>query len=165
MLKLLQMRKILFFLVLLVSTLTSNAQSILNVKVIDQEKLNMPGASVRLMPGNRQVISNQVGLAVFQGLKNGRYTLTIAYIGYQKIDRQIDVKEGVNEIIEQMQSGLNEMKEVMIVGDRLKGQAKALTQQKNNLNITNIVSADQIGRFPDANIGCDQTRTWYNHAK
>ena len=50
----------------------------------------MPGASVRLMPGNRQAISNQVGVSVFQGLKSGRYTLTIEYIGYQKIDRQIE---------------------------------------------------------------------------
>lgn len=139
--------------VLLVSSLAIHAQSILTVKVIDQEKLNMPGASVRLMPGNRQAISNQVGMAVFQGLKSGRYTLTIEYIGYQKIDRQIDVNAGVNETIEQLQSGVNSMKEVLIVGDRLKGQAKALSQQKNNLNITNIVSADQIGRFPDANIG------------
>ncbi|MGC3972127.1 MAG: TonB-dependent receptor plug domain-containing protein [Pirellulales bacterium] len=39
------------------------------------------------------------------------------------------------------------------MGDRLKGQAKALNQQKNSDNITNIISADQIGRFPDANIG------------
>ena len=95
------MRKILFFLTLVVSVFTTNAQSILNVKVIDEEKLNMPGASVRLAPGNRQVISNQIGLAVFQGLKAGRYTLSIEYIGYQKIDRQIDIKDGVNDIIEQ----------------------------------------------------------------
>ena len=35
----------------------------------------------------------------------------------------------------------------------MKGQAKALNQQKNNPNISNIVSADQVGRFPDDNIG------------
>ncbi|UZJ63086.1 TonB-dependent receptor plug domain-containing protein [Sphingobacterium sp. KU25419] len=34
-----------------------------------------------------------------------------------------------------------------------RGQAKALNQQKNNQNITNIISSDQVGRFPDANIG------------
>lgn len=45
--------------------------------------------------------------------------------------------------------------EVLILGDRLRGQAKALNQQKNNANITNIVAADQIGKFPDANIGDD----------
>ena len=33
----------------------------------------------------------------------------------------------------------------------LVGQAKALNQQKNAINISNIVAADQIGRFPDKN--------------
>src|SRR5690606_37844237 len=37
--------------------------------------------------------------------------------------------------------------------DFLRGQAKALNQQRNNANITNIISSDQVGRFPDANIG------------
>jgi TonB-dependent receptor len=147
------MRKLFLFILLFVAALSTNAQSVLNIKVVDEENLNMPGASVKLNPGNKQVISNQFGLAVFQAVKSGRYTLTIEYIGYQKTDRQIDVKEGVNDFLEQMKSGLNEMKEVLILGDRLKGQAKALSQQKNNLNVTNIVSADQIGRFPDANIG------------
>ena len=33
----------------------------------------------------------------------------------------------------------------------LQGQARALNQQKNAINIKNIVSADQLGRFPDTN--------------
>jgi outer membrane receptor protein involved in Fe transport len=33
------------------------------------------------------------------------------------------------------------------------GQARALQQQRHSANITNVVAADQIGRFPDANIG------------
>ena len=32
-------------------------------------------------------------------------------------------------------------------------QKKAINIQKNNLGITNIVSADQVGKFPDSNIG------------
>ena len=41
----------------------------------------------------------------------------------------------------------------MVVGDILKGQAKALNQQKHNKNIGNVISSDQVGRFPDANVG------------
>src|SRR5690606_24841920 len=39
------------------------------------------------------------------------------------------------------------------MGDILKVQASALNQQKNNENIYNGISSDQVGRFPDANIG------------
>ncbi len=43
--------------------------------------------------------------------------------------------------------------EVVVLGEMLKGQAKALNQQKTSSKISNIISADQVGRFPDANIG------------
>jgi hypothetical protein len=36
---------------------------------------------------------------------------------------------------------------------QLQGQSKALNTQMNKGNITNIISSDQVGRFPDANIG------------
>lgn len=45
------------------------------------------------------------------------------------------------------------MDEVQVSAYGLRGQAKALNTQRTNLNITNVVSTDQIGKFPDANIG------------
>ena len=57
------------FLTLFISLLViqfSFAQSTLNVKVIDNEKLNMPGATIKLVPGNNIKVTNQSGLAVFQ---------------------------------------------------------------------------------------------------
>jgi outer membrane receptor for ferrienterochelin and colicin len=35
----------------------------------------------------------------------------------------------------------------------LEKPGKSFEQAKNNANITNVISSDQIGRFPDANIG------------
>jgi TonB-dependent receptor len=130
-----------------------SAQSIINIKVIDNEKLNMPGATVKLFPGNYFKVTNQLGVASFQQIKPGNYSLIISYVGYQPKELKVDIKAGVNELTEQLTEGVTIMKDVLVLGDRLKGQAKALSQQKNNLNITNIVSSDQIGRFPDANIG------------
>lgn len=113
----------------------------------------MPGATVKLVPGNYFKVTNQLGVASFQQIKPGNYTLQISYVGYQPKELKVNIKAGVNELTEQLTEGVTIMKDVLVLGDRLKGQAKALSQQKNNLNITNIVSSDQIGRFPDANIG------------
>ena len=129
------------------------AQSVLIIKVLDQEKLNMPGAVVKLTPVNASKITNQNGDATFQQLKAGKYMLSIVYMGYEEVNLEVTLKDGVNQVTQQLKPGVNSMKEVIVLGDRLKGQAKALNQQKNNKNITNIVSADQVGRFPDANIG------------
>jgi TonB-dependent receptor len=106
-----------------------------------------------LVPGNYFKVTNQLGVASFQQIKPGNYTLQISYVGYQPKELKVNIKAGVNELTEQLTEGVTIMKDVLVLGDRLKGQAKALSQQKNNLNITNIVSSDQIGRFPDANIG------------
>ena len=42
-----------------------------------------------------------------------------------------------------------ELQEVQVKG-AFQGQKKAINTQKNNLGITNVVSADQVGNFPDS---------------
>lgn len=32
-------------------------------------------------------------------------------------------------------------------------QYRAMSRQRDNINITNVISADQVSRFPDSNIG------------
>lgn len=41
----------------------------------------------------------------------------------------------------------------MVVTGVFSDQQRAINTQKSNMNITNIVSSDQIGKFPDSNIG------------
>lgn len=45
-----------------------------------------------------------------------------------------------------------ELQEV-VVGGAFQGQRRTINSQKNNMGITNVVSADQVGKFPDSNIG------------
>ena len=35
----------------------------------------------------------------------------------------------------------------------MQGQSRAINEQKNNVNVTNIISSDQAGKFPDSNMG------------
>lgn len=123
------------------------------IKVKDEDNLNLPGASVTITPGKNGGTTNQTGEISFIDVKPGKYTLSVSYIGYSAYSETIEVKQGASELIVTLQSGIKTEKEVVILGDRLKGQSRALNQQKNNPNVSNIISADQIGRFPDANIG------------
>ena len=43
--------------------------------------------------------------------------------------------------------------EEVVVDGYFGSLSKALKQQKKNLNITNVVTADQAGKYPDDNIG------------
>lgn len=149
------MRKIITLLLTAVIWLPSAyaQKGILKIKIRDEENFNLPGASVLLVPGNFYGFTNQSGEVAFTGLPAGEYKLSVTYIGYSSLEKNVKVSNNTVEITERLVSGIKTEKEVIVLGDRLKGQSKALNQQKNNPNVSNIVSADQIGRFPDANIG------------
>lgn len=123
--------------------------------IVDKnQQLSLPGATLKLKPGNHYTVSNQQGKFEFLSVPAGTYTLEVTYIGYQTFSQEVTVAAGkATDLKLKMEAGGIAGKEVLVIGDRLRGQAKALNQQRNNPNITNIVSADQIGRFPDANVG------------
>ncbi|RXK81796.1 TonB-dependent receptor [Filimonas effusa] len=120
----------------------------------EQQKLSLPGATIRLKPGNRYTISDEHGKFEFLNVPQGKYTLEVNYIGFKNGSYPVTVAPGKAASVRLLlEDGAVAGKEVVVLSDRLRGQAKALNRQKSNPNITNIVSADQVGRFPDANIG------------
>mgnify|MGYP003583057807 FL=1 len=124
-------------------------------KVIEKiTKASLPGATVRLNVGNRYTISDQTGDYEFLKVPEGTYDVEVIYMGYQTQKQTITVTKGGNTVLNfSLEDGAVAMNQVVVMGDRLRGQARALNQQKNKSNISNIISSDQVGRFPDANVG------------
>ena len=129
-------------------------KGVISGKVLDkQDKMPLPGAMLEIVGMNKYTISDQNGRYEFLNILAGSYTVQVKYIGYATATGNVEVKEATNAVLnfEVAVSG-TELQEV-VIGDILKGQAKALNQQKHNKNIGNVISSDQVGRFPDANIG------------
>ncbi len=128
---------------------------VISGKIIDaSNQFSLPGATIKIENSNRHTISNQNGSYEFLSLPEGTYTVYVDYIGYTSKPQQVIVTENkASSANFQLEAKLHELEEVVVVGDFLRGQANALNQQKTNPNITNNISADQIGRFPDANVG------------
>jgi TonB-dependent receptor len=79
----------------------------------------------------------------------GEHTVVFAYMGLLTSDAEVTVTAGqtLTQDMSMVYGG-----EIEVRGSPLLvGQAKALNRQKNAINISNIVAADQIGRFPDKN--------------
>lgn len=131
-----------------------NNSGIVTGKVIDEnQKLSLPGATIRIPAIKRYTVSNQVGRFELLEVPAGTYEIEVLYIGYATQKQTVNVQPGKTTSVDfSLVEGM-ELDEVVVLGDRLRGQARALNQQKNNQNITNIISSDQVGRFPDANIG------------
>lgn len=151
------MKKLLFLLLstLAVYSVYAQKNGVITGKITDNDgNFSLPGATVKLTESNRYTVSNQTGDFEFLNIPSGTYQVEVIYLGYQTQSQQVTVEEGKHAVINfVLISGSSTLDEVVVVGDALRGQARALNQQKNNRNITNVISSDQVGRFPDSNIG------------
>jgi len=139
----------------LVSALTFAQNGVIAGKITDGDnQFSLPGATIKIENSNRYTVSDQNGGYEFLSLPEGTYTVYVEYIGYVTATQEVVVTTNVTTTANfQLFTGSEELEELVIMGDFLRGQAKALNQQRNNANITNIISSDQVGRFPDANVG------------
>ncbi|MEQ3656661.1 MAG: TonB-dependent receptor [Dokdonia sp.] len=121
--------------------------------ISDEQGLAVPFASIIVTGSNKGTVSDTNGKFLILNVPPGKQTILVEYLGYADQEIEVDVKE--NNTIELnvlLKTQSEELKGVILTGFS-SGQAKALNTQKNKQNITNIVSADQVGKFPDANIG------------
>ncbi|WP_277631903.1 TonB-dependent receptor [Avrilella dinanensis] len=149
------MKRIFTLITLGITSFTWAQSGVISGEVTDAyDGFALPGASLYIEDSNRYTVSDQNGGYQFLDVPEGTYTVYVEYIGYTTEFGEIVVESGKTARLNfQMLIGDNTLEELVIVGDFLRGQAKALNQQKNNSNITNIISSDQVGRFPDANVG------------
>jgi TonB-dependent receptor len=106
-------------------------------------------AEIRVEGLNLVAISNMTGSYLLSGVPPGRHTLVCTFIGLQPATVEVEVAAG-QSVVQDLNLAYGEIIEVR-GSPLLAGQAKALNKQKNAINISNIVAADQIGRFPDSN--------------
>ncbi|WP_431107864.1 TonB-dependent receptor [Winogradskyella poriferorum] len=122
--------------------------------ITDKDGLTIPGATVSITSLNKGTVTDFNGKYVLVDIPEGKHTITVKYLGYSDVTQDIEIVASqtvtLNIILNSEDTALEE---VTINGYGLSGQARALNTQKNKQNITNVVSTDQIGKFPDANIG------------
>ncbi len=121
--------------------------------IIDETGLPVPFGEVMIEALNKGAISDADGKFLILDVPTGTQIVKVMYLGYADVETEVNVEaEKTSKVIITIISEAQELEGVLITGYN-SGQAKALNAQKNKQNITNVVSTDQIGKFPDANIG------------
>ena len=119
-------------------------------RIVDEVKLPLTGAYVWV--GDNISYTDINGYFTLINVPEGSVTLNVSYIGYNDYQENVEVMANKTTSLSiELSPGLD-LQEV-VVTSQLKGQAKALNSQMARDNISNIIAADQIGRFPDANAG------------
>lgn len=142
------------FLALVLAATPLAAQGILTGTVVDSASgLNVTGAIVRIDALAREVISDRSGRFLLPGIPAGTHVLTVRYLGYGMHRETVEVRNGDRTVLSLRIAPATTQLGARVITDTRTGQAAALSQQQNSPNVTNVIAADQIGRFPDANIG------------
>lgn len=110
------------------------------------------GADVVLDATDFSAATDRTGAFRLIGVPAGRYDILVAYLGHKDERASITVESGRTASVEVKLAPATFNETVQVTADSIgEGQASALNQQRTAINITNIVSADQIGSFPDPN--------------
>src|SRR5580700_1651959 len=143
-------------LLILCAVLTNSAfaqggRSTLVGRATDTSGAVLPGARVRLQPGDFTAATNEQGEFNLIGIAPGNYTLTISYVGFTTFTQQVQVTAGqVSRVEVQMKVAIaNE--EVTVVADA-QGVAQAINEQRTSDNILDVMSEGVIQSLPNENI-------------
>ncbi|WPC10042.1 carboxypeptidase-like regulatory domain-containing protein [Riemerella anatipestifer] len=90
------MKRNLQFVLLISTAIFTKAQvGTLSGNINDNSKIALPGAKLILTPGNYHTISDDNGNFIFLNVPEGKYTLSVDYIGYG--ERKYNITVGSNK--------------------------------------------------------------------
>ena len=113
------------------------------------------GASVEIPALNIKTETDSEGRFALRRVPAGTHEVKINYIGRSEVTQTVTIAAGQTEVIEigLARIGTDLVQDtIMVVGTPIAdSEAAALSRQKNNDNVSNIIASDSIGRFPDRN--------------
>ena len=127
-------------------------ESNIHGRVVDDTDQTLPCATIYIEELKMGVTSDINGYYTLPHLKAGTYTVVASYVGYAPATYKVTVVDGKTAEQDIVMSQGVELEEVNVSG-AFTGQRRAINMQKNSVGISNVVSADQVGKFPDSNIG------------
>lgn len=112
---------------------------------------SLPGANV-FLPGTALGSATDVeGRYRIDGVPAGRHVLRVSYLGYETLERTVDVVDGRTLVLDLgLVAGVIEG-DVIVVTGQMEGQTEAINRQLTANTIVNVVSEEKIQELPDAN--------------
>jgi TonB-dependent receptor len=120
-------------------------------RVIDPaSRSSMSGVAMRITETGARTSTARDGSFHFGGLPAGDYSIELSFLGLDPMVEQVTLAQG-ERLSREIDYGSGTLDVVIVRGIR-GAQAAALNEQRTNDNISNVISADQLGNFPDRNI-------------
>ncbi|MFD2034278.1 TonB-dependent receptor [Belliella marina] len=112
----------------------------------------LPGVNVLVLGTTQGAPTDIDGKFQISNLPNGTVKLRFSYLGFETIEKEFELKEGLNSIgTVTMTEDSGSLMEYVVQGTMAPSQLKAMSIKKNSLGIMDVIAADAIGKLPDRN--------------
>src|ERR1700676_292342 len=139
------------FLLLGFSLLGQERKGTISGHVTDVNHNALAGARVELQPNGYVVVSDAEGAFSIANITPGKYTLAVSYVGFKPFSKEITVDSGLTNIDASLDiEAVNE--QVIVRGERERGEVEALNREMNADNIVQVLPAEVIVSLPNTNI-------------
>jgi TonB-dependent receptor len=118
----------------------------------------LPGANIVIKGTSVGTASDTEGRFLLRRVDSGELTLVVSFLGYETKEVVVDVSANSRSRVDvQLQDGFVIGQDIVVVGIQ-RGQARAFNEQRRAANIRNVVSSEQLERFPDPHVAAALTR-------
>jgi TonB-dependent receptor len=149
------MKKLLTYLftIFVLTTISSNAQSIKGKVIDDKNSDVLIGATIKIVGTGLGAITDLDGTYTVENIQPGVYDIRISYIGYtDKLIKNVTIKSNDNLKLDvSLELADLTTEEIIVEASLTLSNEKALlVEQKNSDKVTDGISEQQIKRAPDA---------------
>ena len=147
------MKKLLSTLLFFTLIVAQAQTTVLKGRVLDKNNFPLPGAIIQIELTGDVTTTDFNGFFTLFLEGDQSSTVKISYMGFETIEEVLEPNSGESvEKLFVLTPTVNELSEVIVSGFQA-GIVKAMNKQKGDVNVTNVISSDQTGKFPDSNIG------------
>lgn len=114
------------------------------------ETAGLRAAQVRLVELDRVVAAGRDGSFRFADVPAGTYTLEARYVGAETVRKQVEVPATGAASVDFMLTGVRG-NEILVIGQRA-NLASALSRKREADGVSDVLSRDAVGQFPDQNV-------------
>ncbi|HVZ20576.1 MAG TPA: TonB-dependent receptor [Vicinamibacterales bacterium] len=120
--------------------------------VSDSSGAVLKGAKVSVSSRAATVVTNEQGRFVISNVAPGAYTLTVTYVGFAPLTRQVEVGAGQTVRIGLSLKIAGQQDSVLVTAPRATGEAEAVNIERTADNIVQVLPAEVIRSLPNANM-------------
>jgi Outer membrane receptor proteins, mostly Fe transport len=135
-----------------VSLLAQNDRGTIAGLVTDPAGAVLQGAHVTLTPSERKTVTNENGEFTLTDVPAGSYTLQVSYLGFTQSSSAVTVSGGKTESVRIGLIVASENEQVLVVAERVHGEAEALNRIRTGDNILQVATSEMITSLPNANM-------------